>query len=85
MPTKLRCYPINKALEGFLGIKGYWPNNKRDMRYFCENSKYFRNMVIQSFLNFGDICSLFTDTGYISKYLMGYRKLRASSVQRFLC
>ena len=83
LPTKLRCYPINKALEGFLGIKGYWPNNKRDMRYFCENSKYI-DMAIQSFLNVCDICFLFMDIGYFSKYLKGiWDTSRASSVQRF--
>ena len=27
----------------------------RDIGYFCENSKYFRNMVIQSFRNLGVI------------------------------
>ena len=38
-------------------------NNKWDIGYFCENSKYFRDLVIQSFLNFGDICFLLTDMG----------------------
>ena len=46
------------------------------MGYFCENSNYFRDMVMQSFLNlgdFGDICQFhFRDMGYFSKCLKGY-------------
>ena len=28
----------DNALEGFLGIKGYWTNTYRDMGYFCEKT-----------------------------------------------
>ena len=31
----------------------------RDMGYFCVNSKHFRDMVIQSFLNMGVILVIF--------------------------
>ena len=30
---------IIDALEGCLGIHGYWPNNQRDMGYFCKYLK----------------------------------------------
>ena len=33
----------NEALEGFLGIQGYWPKTLRDMGYFC---KYIKGYVI---------------------------------------
>ena len=38
------------------------------MGYFCENSKIFMDMMIQSFLTFVDICQFFMDTGYFSNY-----------------
>ena len=38
------------------------------MGYFCENSKIFMGMMIQSFLTFVDICQFFMDTGYFSNY-----------------
>ena len=34
------------------------------MGYFCENSKIFMDMRIQSFLTFVDICQFFMDLGY---------------------
>ena len=64
---------------------GYRQNNKWDIGYFIENSKFFRDMVIQSFLDFGDICFLFTDMGYFSKYLKGYGILPGLHQLRVLC
>ena len=29
----------NEAMEGFLGIQGYWPKTKRDTGYFCKYLK----------------------------------------------
>ena len=64
-----------EALKGFLGIQAYWPKPLRDTGYFLQISKgiqdtwiNFRDMGIQCFLNFGDICHIsFKDMGHFSK------------------
>ena len=62
-----------EALEGFLGIQGYWPKKLKGIRDISVNIYIgirdtwinFRDMGIQCFLNFGDTCHIyFRDVGY---------------------
>ena len=71
LESTFEFYDVYEALEGFLGIKGYWRkykgirdiyvNIKRDTGYL----NYFWDIGIQCFLNFLDIChNYFRDMGY---------------------